>query len=83
MFFLCCFIKEILNGFSCLDTLIETPGMLLDIENKKNIRLAARVLLRCSQVSRHPACLDQSIQTRKTIRYFFTKLILVSYMISR
>ena len=25
-----------------------------------------------SQVLQHPACLDKSIQTRKTIRYFFT-----------
>ena len=37
----------------------------------KNTRVAARGFLRFSQVSQHPACLDQSIQTRKTIRYFF------------
>ena len=47
--------------------------MLLDFRKAKNTRLATHVFFFfCfSQVSQHPACLDQSIQTRKTIRYFF------------
>ena len=46
--------------------------MLLDFRQAKNTRLAARVFfLRFSQVSQRPACLDQSIQTWKTIWYFF------------
>ena len=54
------FIKEIPNGFLCLDTLIQTLGMLLDFRKAKNTRLAARILfLRFSQVS------HQSVQTRK------------------
>ena len=52
-----------------MDTLIQTIGMLLDFRKAKT-RLAAPVFLRFSQVSQHPVCLDQIIQTRKTIRYF-------------
>ena len=44
-------------------------SMLLEFRKAKNIRLAC--FLRFSQDSQHLACLDQSIQTRKTIRYFF------------
>ena len=47
-------------------------GMLFDVPKAKNTRLAARVFLRISTVSQHPACLDHVIQTRKTIRYFFS-----------
>ena len=51
--------------------------MLLDFRKAKNTRLAARVFLRFSQVSQHPACLDQSIQSpnTKTIRYLLIFLI--------
>ena len=52
------FLKEIFNGFLCLDTLIQTLGKLLNFRKAKNTRLAARVFLRFSQVSQHPACLD-------------------------
>ena len=56
----------------CLDTLIQTLGVLLDFRKGKTTRLVARVFLTLiSQVSQHPACLDQSIQTRKTNWYFF------------
>ena len=68
------FIKEIPNGSLCLDNVIQTLGMLLDFRKAKNTRLAARVFLRFSQVSQHPACLDHFFQTRKTIRYFFISL---------
>ena len=61
-----------------MDTLIQTLGMLLETFAAKNTRLAARVFfLRFSQVSQHPACLDQSIQTRKTIRYFFNIALVI------
>ena len=39
------FIKEIPNGFLCLDTLIPTLGMLLDFRKAINTRLAARFFL--------------------------------------
>ena len=52
------FIKELLNGFLCWDNVIQTLGMLLDFREAKNTRLLA--------------CLDHVIQTRKTIRYFFS-----------
>ena len=53
-------------------------GTSLDFRKAKNTRLAARVFLRFAQVSQHPRCLDQSIQTRKTIWYFFSpKALLV------
>ena len=55
------FIKELPNGFLCLDTLIQTLGMLLDFRKPKKTRLTARVFLRFSQVSQHPACLDRNI----------------------
>ena len=46
------FIKEIPNGFPCLDTLIQTLGMWLDFRKAKNTRLVARVFfLRFSTVS--------------------------------
>ena len=48
--------KYIPNGFPCLDTLIQTRGMLRDIFS-------------FSKVEQHPKCLDQVIQTQKTIRY--------------
>ena len=38
-------IKEIPNGFLCLDTLIHTRRMLLDFWKAKNTRVAARVFL--------------------------------------
>ena len=63
---------------SCHLSLWEEPGEnprlsaeTFDFRKAKNTRLAARVFLRFSQVLQHPKCLDQSIQTRKTIRYFF------------
>ena len=40
-------------------------GMLFDVPKAKNTRLAARVFLRISTVSQHPACLDHVIQTRR------------------
>ena len=46
-------------------------GMLFDVPKAKNTVLAARIFLRISTVSQHPACLDHVIQTRKSIRYFF------------
>ena len=46
-------------------------GMLFDVPKAKNTVLAARIFLRISTVSQHPACLDHVIQTRKTIKYFF------------
>ena len=53
-------IKELPNGFPCLDTLIQILGMLLvDFRKAENSRLEARVFLRFSQVSQHPACLDK------------------------
>ena len=61
------FIKELPNGFLCLDNVIQTLGMLLDFRKAKNTRLAACVFLRFSTVSLHPAYLDHVIQTRKTI----------------
>ena len=61
------FIKELPNGFPCLNTLIQTLGMLLDFRKAKNTRLAARVFLCFSQVSQHPACLVHVIQTWKTM----------------
>ena len=66
------FIKELPNGFLCLDSVIQTLGMLLDFRKAKTTRLVARVFLRFSQISQHPACLDHSIQTRKTIWSFFS-----------
>ena len=36
-------VKEIPNGFPCLDILIQTRGMLLEFRKAKNTRLAARV----------------------------------------
>ena len=46
------FIKEIPHGFLCLDTLIQTLGMLLDFRKAKNTRLADRVFFKpFSQVS--------------------------------
>ena len=40
LIFICSyFTKEIPNGFPCLDTLIETLGMLLDFRKVKNTRL--------------------------------------------
>ena len=56
------FIKELPNGFPCLDTVIQTLGILLDVRNAKNTRLAACVFLRFSTVSQHPARLDHVIQ---------------------
>ena len=35
------------------------------------------IFLRFSHVLQYPVCLDQSIQTRKTIRYFFDKQFLL------
>ena len=51
-------------------------GCCSTFEKLKNTRLSARVFLRFSQVSQHPACLDHVIQTRKPIRYFL-KIILI------
>ena len=45
-------------------------GMLLDFRKTEHTRLVARIFLRFSQVSQHPACLDHSIQTRESIWYF-------------
>ena len=39
------FIKEIPDGFPCLDNVIQTLGMLLDFRKTKNICLAPRVFL--------------------------------------
>ena len=60
------FIKELPNGFPCLDNVIQTLEMLLDFRKAKNTRLAACVFLRFSTVSQ-----DHVIQTWKTIMYFF------------
>ena len=65
------FIKELPNGFLCLDNVIQTLVMLLDFRKAKNTRLAARVFLRFSTVLQHPAFSNHVIQTRKTIRHFF------------
>ena len=75
------FIKELPNGFPCLDNVIQTFGMLLDFRKAKNTRLAACVFLRFSTVSQHPACLNHVIQTRKTIRYFFKPSSHISAMV--
>ena len=71
------FVKELPNGFPCLDDVIQTLGMLLDFRKAKNTHVAARVFLRFSTVSQHPACLDHVIQTQKTTRYFFNPSIYV------
>ena len=62
------FIKETPNGFPCLDTVIQTLGMLLDFRRAKNTRPAARVFLHFS------ACLDHSIQIRESIWYFLSRI---------
>ena len=52
---------EISDGFSCLDTPIQTRGMLQDF----------------SKFEQHLKCLDQSIRKQKTIRYLFYKITTV------
>ena len=52
------------------NNMIKTSDMQYDFQKAKNTVPAARVFLRFSQVSQHPACLDHSIQTREPIWYF-------------
>ena len=54
----------------CLDTLIQTLGMLPDFRKAKNTRLAARVFYAFLKSRNIPR-----IQTPKTIRYFFSEFI--------
>lgn len=55
------FIKELPTEFMCLDTVIETAGMLLNFQKPKN---------NCfSQVLQHVLCFDHSIQTQKSSWY--------------
>ena len=70
LFFICYFIKDIPGGFPCLDTVIQTVGMLLDFGKAKNTRQADHVFLWFSQVSQHPACVDHSIQAQESTWYF-------------
>ena len=56
--------------FLQLDIFRKKLVIILKLRKAKNARLAARVFLRFSHVSQHPACLDYNIQTRETIWYF-------------
>ena len=49
----------------------QTHGMLLDFRKAKNTRLAARIFFTLFSNLTTSRALDQSIQTWKTIRYFF------------
>ena len=44
---------------------------------EKSVKNTSRwaTVFRFSKVEQHPKCLDQSIQTRKTIRYLFYKMM--------
>ena len=47
------FIKELPNGFPCLDNVIQTLGMLLDFRKAKNTRLVSSGSRNIPRVSKH------------------------------
>ena len=73
-------IKEIPNGFPCLDNGYSDPNA-RDVarleKSLRKIRAAKASVFSFSKVKQHPKCLDQGIQTQKTIRYFVYKITTV------
>ena len=73
------FYKRNTKWIPLFDAVIQTLGMLLDFRKAKNTRLVTRVFLRFSQVSRHPACLNHSVQTRECIWHFLNSGLLSTH----
>ena len=76
----CLFLAALKN----LGTLCTFTEIILNCVSRKHSYWLCCMVLRFSQVQQHPAaCLDQSIQTLKTIRYFFQGTIVMWYYNSK
>ena len=65
------FIKEIPNGFLCLDTLIQTLGMLLDFQMDKKHKPSGSCFFTLFESLAISSVFGSQYPARKTICYFF------------